>query len=205
MKAFLIIVISSFLFITTTKAQTIYINQTINTWYVNAPVSGCDGIWAINKNLWPCAMGCTYAAASPMGCLTSFFPTCDSIIGDTLFLKLCSLPCNLVANCDTNVAICGTGTPVNVTGIDEYKKRYNVKLFPNPSDGSISLECNLQNNDSGTLIIYNLLGDIVGSYNIIESSKNMIVNARSLQAGIYEYEVIINKIGVKKEKLIIIK
>jgi hypothetical protein len=81
----------------------------------------------------------------------------------------------------------------------------SIKIYPNPSTGKITLECNLQDNESGILLLYNLTGKFVASYKLPQGSKTLPVNAEKLQSGIYQYEVIINGKTVKKDKLTIIK
>lgn len=96
---------------------------TVTTWYVIPPTSGCNGIWAIDATAWPCfTAGCVYSAGSPTGCLSTIFPACDSIVGDTLYLPLCSLPCDIAASCGPGpVVVCGTPPPPVTTDIDKIK------------------------------------------------------------------------------------
>lgn len=117
---------------------------TATTWYVIPPTSGCNGIWAIDASAWPCfTSGCSYAAASPWGCLTTTFPVCDSIVADTLYLPLCSLPCNIAASCSPGpMVICGTPPPVT-TGVNQ---PFLEKIKASLTDGILNIE-NLNPNE----------------------------------------------------------
>jgi hypothetical protein len=80
-----------------------------------------------------------------------------------------------------------------------------IKLYPNPNNGIMQLECNLTETESGTLIIYDSNGKVVKNYSLSPSAKTVPVNAQSLKQGSYMYEVIINGKKIKRDKLIIIK
>ena len=204
MKALFISILFSMLFNLATRSQTTsYIDQTANTWYVIAPTSGCNGIWAIDITNWPCGMGCSYAMANPIGCLTSYFPNCDSIVADTLFLKLCSVPCNLAATCDTISEICGTGTPVTTTGISSLNQPSGIKLFPNPSEGELTLQYDTLSSAPGMLRIYDITGRLVGSISVPEGTGSMRISTSQLQRGIYQCELIVGQRIAHTEKLII--
>jgi hypothetical protein len=80
-----------------------------------------------------------------------------------------------------------------------------MKLYPNPTTGKMTLECNLQENQSGLLLIYNLTGNIIGSYQLTTGSKTVVINVETLQAGMYQYQVIVDGKRAQIDKLIIIK
>jgi hypothetical protein len=79
-----------------------------------------------------------------------------------------------------------------------------LKLYPNPSSGNIILECNLSE-QSAELIIYSLTGEPKIKYFIPSGTKIMNINAESLQAGMYLYELNVNEKPQQKNKLTIIK
>jgi hypothetical protein len=89
-------------------------------------------------------------------------------------------------------------------GVDEKIRSQKIKIFPNPSNGNFTLESNLQNNESGWIMIYNLTGSLVGRYQITHETKTDL-NTQNLSPGIYQYQVLINGFPIKKDKLIIIK
>lgn len=151
---------------------------TVNTWYVIPPTSGCNGIWAIDATAWPCSTsGCIYAFPSPFGCTTSI-PTCDSIVADTLYIPLCSLPCNLVASCSPGpVVICGTPPPpvttgINQTAINEIRTSFSNKVL------------SIENSNSFDLIeLYDISGRKILSRK--SSGSKEIVDFNSLSPQIY--------------------
>lgn len=165
------------IFIQSIYSQIIYVGQSSNTWYVNAPSVGCNGIWAININQWPCGMACTYAAASPFGCLTTIYPDCDSIFGDTLYLKLCSLPCNIIASCDSSSPTCGTGTPLT-TGINKLIAE-ELNIYPNPATNQIVIE--LIETKSTSIEIKNILGQTV------KTIDNRVINKNQIEIDVSEF------------------
>ncbi|MCA6363799.1 MAG: T9SS type A sorting domain-containing protein [Bacteroidetes bacterium] len=97
-------------------------SQTITTYYIIPPVSGCDGVWAIDANQVLC--GQTYI----------FTPTlCASFSGqvaDTMYLALCSQPCSLMVMGPNGP--CGfCGTPLT-TGQQEAPSPV-FTTYPNPA------------------------------------------------------------------------
>ncbi|HEX8516180.1 MAG TPA: T9SS type A sorting domain-containing protein [Bacteroidia bacterium] len=97
----------------------------------------------------------------------------------------------------------GTTPPLS---IDENKKEKDfVKLYPNPNNGNMTLECNLGDNESGELLIYSLTGKVLKSYPFAEGMKTLQVDASELNSGMYLYEFRTDKKVSKKGKLSIIK
>ena len=176
------------IFISSVYGQTIYVGQTSNTWYVNAPTSGCNGIWAIDVSQWGCSIGCSYASASPAGCLTTTFPSCDSVIADTVYLKLCSLPCNIIASCMSGqVYVCGTGTPMaGTTGINESALKQS-QIYPNPSPGEFTLELSGTNNELCKIDITDIQGRLI--YGGTSSDKKINLNL-DVENGLYLVHII---------------
>jgi hypothetical protein len=95
----------------------------------------------------------------------------------------------------------GTTPPI---GIPELQTEHVIKLYPNPSSGNIILECNMFE-QSAELIIYSLTGEPMIKYFIPPGTKTMNINAESLQAGMYLYELNVNGKPQQKNKLTIIK
>ncbi len=95
------------------------------TYYVIPPSTGCDGTWAINTSstLGSCGMTPYTYIYSPSGCGTSG----ASFSGDTLFIPLCAVPCNLtIVNASGQTCSCSTGS---ATGINE-SEIFKAKLYP---------------------------------------------------------------------------
>ena len=149
MKKFLVILIALF-FATKIYSQTI----TVTTWYVVPPTSGCNGIWAIDATTWPCFTGgCTYMFPTPFGCTPSV-PTCDSIVADTLYIPLCSLPCYIAASCGPVALVCSILPPVT-TSINQTNQQEIKTIF---SNNTLSIE-NLISDDF--IEIYDVPGRLI--------------------------------------------
>ena len=96
-----------------------------------------------------------------------------------------------------------TPPPVGVHEIIE--DTHNMKLYPNPNNGSMVLECNLNENEVGTLFIYDLSGKLMSKKLLSSGTKSIAIDAKNLKAATYVYEIIVNNKRVKKDKFTIIK
>jgi hypothetical protein len=101
-----------FIFLLRQNVASSQIIYSANTYYVIPPTSGCDGVWAIEDPSLSCYGPFVYWY-DPNTCWT--FSHND---GDTLFLNLCSLPCNFAA---AGLDSSQTGSCINV-----YTCQYNV-------------------------------------------------------------------------------
>jgi OOP family OmpA-OmpF porin len=97
----------------------------------------------------------------------------------------------------------GTTPPVSVE--ENKKEEAPLKLYPNPNNGTMTLECNLQEHESAELIIFSLTGKPVKSIPMFQGAKILSIEASDLKAGIYLYELRVNGKAGKKSKLTIIK
>jgi hypothetical protein len=89
-------------------------------------------------------------------------------------------------------------------GINEIKKfEINPQLYPNPSDGNLTLE--YDSNEFGELIIYSMTGKVVKTLVLTNGIKTLAIDVQDLQAGMYLYEIRINGKETKTNKLTIIK
>ena len=79
-----------------------------------------------------------------------------------------------------------------------------IRIYPNPSNGNMTLECNLEVNEKGILAIYDITGKLLFIYNLEYGAKSQLIDAE-LEAGIYLYDVIINDRKVHSDKLVVIK
>jgi hypothetical protein len=66
-------------------------------------------------------------------------------------------------------------------------KKINVKLFPNPSNGQSRLQ--FENDFSGAILIFNVLGEIVRSYEISNSST-FDIDVQELAKGMYALNIV---------------
>ncbi len=102
----------------------------------------------------------------------------------------------------TNTTLNTIAAPV---GIEKIKRSVTtVKVYPNPSNGTMLIEYTIKQSDSGVMKIYDLTGKLVEEY-ILSSNKNELQINTDLNNGIYLYQVIVNDRIVKSDKLVIIK
>ena len=117
---------------------------------------------------------------------------------------------------NTNVQNVGSGTQpfayyyiddVSVmqcnVGVVEVVEEMYVKLYPNPNNGNMTLEYNL--NGTGLFTIYDVSGRLIKQQLLTSENTTATINAAELDAGVYLYEIKVNDKKVKIDKLIIIK
>ncbi len=90
-------------------------------------------------------------------------------------------------------------------GIEENQSITTFKLFPNPSNGMISLQYLLNADDKAEMRIYDLAGRFIDSHLLNSSVNQLIINEDHLNNGIYFYQIIIDDKVVKSDKFVIIK
>jgi hypothetical protein len=78
------------------------------------------------------------------------------------------------------------------------------KLYPNPSNGSMLLEYELEEGQSGEFEIYDLLGKKVANYKLTEGENTLSVEESRLNQGIYIYRISVAGQVVKTAKISII-
>ena len=100
---------------------------------------------------------------------------------------------------------CDISIPISRQVVVLEEDTHNMKLYPNPNNGNMTLECNLLENETGTLDIYDVTGKLIQTYKLAENSKIVIINAQSLPAGLYLYQINVNGREIIKEKLTIVK
>src|SRR5690606_32533675 len=96
--------------------------------------------------------------------------------------------------------ISSTNFDCNASQTVELKKNIEVKLYPNPTMGEITLESdNLP--PSFRVKIYDLLGRLIREMNIIDSFNDKAININGIEPGIYTV-VIETSVGAVVEKII---
>jgi hypothetical protein len=86
------------------------------------------------------------------------------------------------------------------TGVDESERADQMKLYPNPTTGMVTLECSV--NQPEEVVLYNFAGQVVarlaGGWNTGES---IVFDTGHLPSGMYVVEVR-SRNGVLRENLI---
>lgn len=80
-----------------------------------------------------------------------------------------------------------------------------IGLYPNPNNGNMTLNYDLKQGEFGNMYIYDLLGQIVGEYQLDESKTQLHISNNSLTGGAYVYRVVINGTEVKTGKIIVVR
>jgi sugar lactone lactonase YvrE len=91
---------------------------------------------------------------------------------------------------------------VNMVGIKENANKSVFSVYPNPNNGNMTFEYNLQSNE-GLFELTDLMGRKLLSYKLACGHNKLIVSEENLNAGIYFYQVKVGGSLVTKDKLII--
>ncbi len=79
-------------------------------------------------------------------------------------------------------------------------------LYPNPSNGSVTLQYELPKNEKeGELILYNMQGAEVKRYKVDNTFKDILLDNTALPTGTYLYQLQTSKGSVGTKKMVIIK
>ncbi|OFX33168.1 MAG: hypothetical protein A2X08_14080 [Bacteroidetes bacterium GWA2_32_17] len=79
-------------------------------------------------------------------------------------------------------------------------------LYPNPSNGSVTLQYELPKNEKeGELILYNMQGAEVKRYKVDNTFKDILLDNTALPAGTYFYQLQTKKRAVGTKKMVVIK
>lgn len=79
------------------------------------------------------------------------------------------------------------------------------KLYPNPNNGNMQLDYELNNAEKGTLVIVDAMGKKISEYTIPNDKNTLSINESTLVNGIYFYRITVNSKIIKSGKLLIIK
>jgi hypothetical protein len=91
-------------------------------------------------------------------------------------------------------------------GVREYgKDKPNFKLYPNPNHGEMTLTYHLKDGEAGIINIYDLVGKLISSRNLVENKTTLTIDETNLNAAAYYYSIFINSQKVQTDKLIIVK
>lgn len=175
--------------------------NTITTWYVIPPTSGCNGVWAVDASQFTTGCGTPpfQYILNPAGCANIMSPT---VVNDTVYWPLCAFPCDLTTM-DMNgvTCICGTGTTTNTV---ELSSQHIVTAYPNPSTSVTGWNILLHEPGSAiTVNIYNAMGELVLSQSEATSAQIFHVDTSALTAGTYFTEITVNGASPYHQKLVL--
>lgn len=154
------------------------------TYYVTPPTTGCDGEWAINTSSTFGSCGTTPYTYSftPFGCANS-----GGLVfsGDTLFVPLCSVPCNMVlSNSSGQTCSSSTGTATGIMEAGISKSR----VYPTQIKKGSDLNIEFPESVSGkTIQIFDNTG---------RSVENLQVKDAILKHSLSEYSIGIYYISI---------
>jgi hypothetical protein len=80
----------------------------------------------------------------------------------------------------------------------------DVKVYPNPTTGDVTLTYDLGNSNEGVLQLYDVVGRLVGSYGLDGSKNTYQFNVSFLCCGVFEYKVMDDQTVKGQGKIIIL-
>lgn len=105
-------------------------------------------------------------------------------------------------NCDKEVVRSMDSTPQSIG--NEVASAY--KLYPNPNDGNMIFEYSLLENSIGRLLLYDVTGRLMSSYELSYGQEKLLqIKESELKNGIYFYSVIIDNKVKAQNKIVIVK
>jgi len=91
------------------------------------------------------------------------------------------------------------------TGINEFADNGLFRLYPNPNNGSFTFSYQGLENVKNELRLIDMLGNIVGVFSINGSQGQLNMNERSLDNGVYFYQLVANDRILSEGKIMILK
>lgn len=176
-----------------------FAQNTVSTYYVTPPTSGCNGVWAVSASQFQACQAMTYNM-SPPGCV-QFSP--GNVVGDTLYWSLCSVPCSLtVVNSNGGMCVCGTGT---ITSSDESAAVTPFSISPNPvtAGTDIAIRADHKLNDV-SITVFNSLGQMLYSQFVPDMTNSVSLTTGGFTPGLY---IVVLQSGSEllRQKLVISK
>jgi hypothetical protein len=95
-------------------------------------------------------------------------------------------PISLISGFPINGNKMGTLTVTfkSVLDTDDFDRLNTVKVFPNPTQGNITIS-NIENKNVNTVQIYSILGQLASNIDVKSGITSMNVNLETLHSGIY--------------------
>lgn len=160
-----------------------------NTYYLIPPTNGCNGVWAIEYTVQCQTLNWT-------GC-----PSCfqnDHVQGDTLFLKLCCIPCTITGT-TMNGDVCLQATCGLLSGITEYHNTHELDIAWQ-DHYSFTLK-NTQDAFDRVLII-SITGQVIKEWTKLNRNENITFNTNNLANGLYVINTFKNGRIANSQKII---
>ena len=187
MKTLLHIAVLFLLLTVKTNAQIVY---SPNTYILIPPTSGCNGVWAVQIPTGCIAINYTI---NPWGCATV-----NHSNGDTLFLDLCSIPCDFTGINDSgNICMTCWLLPTGIYENESYSE--NITISQNPFSDYLEVTLSSPSNILFEIQLHDITGRNVLSHNF---SSSTLLNTSQLDRGIYLYEVRNKNVLIKKGKIV---
>jgi len=81
----------------------------------------------------------------------------------------------------------------------------SFNLYPNPNNGNMILNYNLEKDEIGEMVIYDISGKMLVSYTLSSEQKTFAISKTALNSGVYYYSIIVNNVILETRKLVILK
>jgi len=108
--------------------------------------------------------------------------------------------------------ICGNVSHDTITvtvsgvGVDEYQSKNQwVNVYPNPSDGDITIQYKFLGTDKGEFELYDVFGRKVYAHTLSSDAPSFTLNGTSLPSGVYYYRATQGQKSMGKGKVVVIK
>jgi hypothetical protein len=92
-----------------------------------------------------------------------------------------------------------------LSSVNEINQQYDTKLYPNPNNGTFTIECSAFETGKVILNIYDVTGKKIAEHLVNSKNKSLAINENNLDAGVYYYQITVNDKTIKADKLVIIK
>lgn len=92
-----------------------------------------------------------------------------------------------------------------LSSVNEIEKQYDFNLYPNPNNGSFTVEYAIEENDQADLCIYSVEGRKIACYKLNANDKKILIQENLFSNGMYFYQIHLNGKIAMQDKLIIIR
>ncbi|MBL7888090.1 MAG: T9SS type A sorting domain-containing protein [Bacteroidia bacterium] len=92
-----------------------------------------------------------------------------------------------------------------LSSVSEIENQYDFQLYPNPNNGSFTVEYAIEENDQADLCVYSVEGKKIACYKLNANDKKILIQENLFSNGMYFYQIHLNGKIAMQDKLIIIK